>query len=183
MTSLRSSLIEGFETMRSAAMMTVMGACALLAGCGQSGGDKAAEAPASNEAAAPPEPTAAAKQALLASLPAPYNTADIENGKMKFGMCRSCHTIVPGGPNLTGPNLHGVFGRKAGTHEGYKYSDAVKNAGFNWDAEHLDKWLAQPRDFLPGTKMSFAGLKAEKDRIDLIAYLKVETGYKPSPAS
>lgn len=182
MTSLRSSLAKGFETMRNAAMLTVMGACALLAGCGQGGGEKTSEAPAATEAAAPPEPTAAEKQAVLASLPAPYNTADIENGKMKFGMCRSCHTIVPGGANLTGPNLHGVFGRKAGSLEGYNYSEAVKNAGFNWDAEHLDKWLAQPRDFLPGTKMSFAGLKTEKDRVDLIAYLKVETGYRP-PAS
>jgi cytochrome c len=57
----------------------------------------------------------------------------------------------------------------------------VKAAGFIWDGEHLDKWLADPRGFLPGTKMSFAGLKDPKDRIDLIAYLKVETGYKPAP--
>jgi cytochrome c len=163
--------------MRNAMMLSVVGACALLAGCGQGGGDKAGQAPTS-EAAAPVEPTDAEKQALLASLPSPYNTADIENGKRKFGMCRSCHTIVPGGANLTGPNLHGVFGRKAGSLENYKYSDVVKNAGFVWDAEHLDKWLAEPRTFLPGTKMSFAGLKNEKDRIDLIAYLKVETGYK-----
>jgi len=160
--------------MRNAVMLSVVGACALLAGCGQ-GGEKAAEAPA---APAVTEPTDAEKQALLASLPAPYNTADLANGKQKFAMCRSCHTIVPGGANMTGPNLHGVFGRKAGALETYKYSDAVKNAGFVWDADHLDKWLAEPRTFLPGTKMSFAGLKAPKDRIDLIAYLKVETGYK-----
>ncbi|WP_312166729.1 cytochrome c family protein [Phenylobacterium sp.] len=162
--------------MRNALMLSVLGSCALLAGCGQGGGEKAAEP--STAAPAAPEPSAAEKQALVASLPAPYNTADIDNGKMKFAMCRSCHTIVPGGANLTGPNLHGVFGRKAGALETYKYSDAVRNAGFVWDAEHLDKWLAEPRTFLPGTKMSFAGLKAEKDRIDLIAYLKVETGYK-----
>lgn len=161
--------------MRNAVMLSVVGACALLAGCGQGGGEKTAEAPA---APAPPEPTAAEKQALLAALPAPYNTADLANGKQKFGMCRSCHTIVPGGANMTGPNLHGVFGRKAGEVASYKYSDAVKNAGFVWDADHLDKWLAEPRTFLPGTKMSFAGLKDPKDRVDLIAYLKVETGYK-----
>ncbi|MBT9472931.1 MAG: cytochrome c family protein [Pseudomonadota bacterium] len=161
--------------MRNAVMLSVVGACALLAACGQGGGEKTAEAPA---APATPEPTAAEKQALLAALPAPYNTADLANGKQKFGMCRSCHTIVPGGANMTGPNLHGVFGRKAGEVASYKYSDAVKNAGFVWDADHLDKWLAEPRTFLPGTKMSFAGLKDPKDRIDLIAYLKVETGYK-----
>lgn len=162
--------------MRNALLLSVLGSCALLAGCGQGGGDKSAS---STPAPAPEhEVTAAEKQAVLASLPAPYNTADIDNGKAKFAMCRSCHTIVEGGANLTGPNLHGVFGRKAGALETYKYSDAVKNAGFVWDAEHLDKWLAEPRTFLPGTKMTFAGLKAEKDRIDLIAFLKVETGYK-----
>jgi cytochrome c len=159
--------------MRALVMMSVVGACALLAACGGGSEKSAGAAPAA------PELTAEQKQALLASLPAPYNTADLDNGKMKFGMCRSCHTIAPGGANLTGPNLHGVFGRKAGTLEGYNYSDAVKAAGFVWDAEHLDKWLAEPRTFLPGTKMSFAGLKDPKDRTDLIAYLKVETGYKP----
>ena len=162
--------------MRHALMLSVLGSCALLSGCGQGGGEKSAEpgpAPAAEH-----EPTAAEKAAVLASLPAPYNTADIDNGKAKFAMCRSCHTIVEGGANLTGPNLHGVFGRKAGALDNYKYSEAVKNAGFVWDAEHLDKWLAEPRTFLPGTKMTFAGLKDEKDRIDLIAFLKVETGYK-----
>ena len=82
------------------------------------------------------------------------NTADIDNGKAKFAMCRSCHTIVEGGANLTGPNLHGVFGRKAGALDNYKYSEAVKNAGFVWDAEHLDKWLAEPRTFLPGSGLT-----------------------------
>ena len=86
-----------------------------------------------------------------------------------------------GGPALTGPNLYGVFGRQAGAVADYAYSPAVKAAGFVWDGEHLDKWLADPRGFLPGTKMSFAGLKDPKDRIDLIAYLKVETGFKPAP--
>ena len=57
--------------------------------------------------------------------------------------------------------------------------DAVAAAGFDWDAQHLDKWLDNPRGFMPGTKMTFAGLHDPKDRIDLIAYLKVETGYKP----
>lgn len=162
--------------MRHALMLSVLGSCALLSGCGQGGGEKSAEpgpAPAAEH-----EPTDAEKAAVLASLPAPYNTADIDNGKAKFAMCRSCHTIVEGGANLTGPNLHGVFGRKAGALDNYKYSEAVNNAGFVWDAEHLDKWLAEPRTFLPGTKMTFAGLKDEKDRIDLIAFLKVETGYK-----
>ncbi len=74
---------------------------------------------------------------------------------------------------MTGPNLHGVFGRKAGTFAGYAYSDAVKNSGFVWDAPLLDKWLSQPAKTLPGTKMTFVGLPNAQDRIDLIAYLKV----------
>jgi len=135
--------------------------------------------PPAAETAAAPEPTPAEKQALLAALPAPYNTGDLENGRRKFGLCRSCHTVTQGGPNQVGPNLYGVFGRKAGSLTNYSYSDAMKAAGWTWDADHLDHWLTNPRTYLPGTKMTFAGLSQEKDRIDLIAYLKVESGFKP----
>ncbi|MGA0606780.1 c-type cytochrome [Phenylobacterium sp. VNQ135] len=155
-----------------------------LAACGQSqsGGDTSGTTTATAEApAAPaaPEMADAEKQALLASFPAPYNTADLANGEAKFGLCRSCHTITPGGANMTGPNLHGVFGRKAAQAEDYKYSDALKSSDIVWDANHLDQWLAKPMTYLPGTKMSFAGLKDAKDRTDLIAFLMVETGHKP----
>jgi len=150
-----------------------------LSACGQSGGTESGSAPAPAAAAAAPELSDAEKQTLLAALPAPYNTGDLANGKKVFAVCKSCHTIVPGGANMTGPNLYGMFGRKPGTSEGYKYSEVVKAATFTWDAENLDKWLASPKTFLPGTKMSFIGVKDAKDRVDLIAYLKVETGYKP----
>jgi len=153
--------------------------CVILTACSK--GDDKAESPPEAVSAVAAAPSDAEKTALLATLPAPYNTGDLANGQRKFALCRSCHTITEGGPALTGPNLHGVFGRKAGSVADYTYSDAVKAAGFVWDGEHLDKWLADPRGFMPGTKMSFAGLKDPKDRIDLIAYLKVETGYKPAP--
>jgi cytochrome c len=139
----------------------------------QKSSDQAAATPAA------PELSAEEKQKLLASFPAPYNTADLANGQAKFGLCQSCHTITPGGANMTGPNLHGVFGKKSASNPDFKYSDALKNAGFEWDASHLDQWLAQPQTFLPGTKMTFAGLKDAKDRNDLIAYLMVETGHTP----
>lgn len=135
--------------------------------------------PAAPAAPARPAPTEAEKLALLAALPAPYNQGDLENGRRAFARCRSCHTITEGGSNMTGPNLYGLFGRTAGTHPGYNYSKALKEAGFSWDAQKLDQWLSGPRTFLPGNKMSFAGLPDATDRRDVIAYLKVETGFAP----
>ena len=146
-----------------------------LASCGEDGeGDAAASAPPR------PAPTAAEKTALLATLPAPYDQADLDNGRRVFARCRACHTVTEGGPNMTGPNLHGVFGRQAGGLEGYNYSSALQQADFLWDGERLDHWLENPRTFLKGTKMSFAGIPDATDRRDVIAFLKVETGYAPA---
>jgi cytochrome c len=155
-------------------------ACAALAACspgggGDSGSTTSAGAPAP-AAKVPKDPEAI--KAAVAALPAPYNTADVENGRKKFGLCRSCHTIEPGGPNMTGPNLHGVFGRKAASLEGFNYSDALKASNITWTPEPLDHWLTKPQEFLPGNKMTFLGVKDPKDRLDLIAYLMVESGYK-----
>ena len=146
-----------------------------LAGCSK----PTAPADTAPSAAAPAPPSAEERQKLLAALPAPYNTGDLANGEAKFALCRSCHTIEPGGANMTGPNLHGVFGRAAASAADFKYSDALKAAGFVWDADHLNQWLAKPQEFLPGTKMTFPGLKDAKDRTDLIAYLMIETGHAP----
>jgi cytochrome c len=117
----------------------------------------------------------AAPVTSVADLPAPYNTADLENGRLQFAQCKSCHTLKAGGPNGKGPNLHGVFGRKAGSVKGFKYSEAVKNAGFSWEYQHLDGWLAKPKEYLPRTKMSFKGIPDPKNRIDVIGYLAVES--------
>ena len=157
---------------RALIVLTITGLA--LAACSQE---------ASQEPARPTRPalTAEQKTALLATLPAPYHTADLANGQRVFARCRSCHTITEGGPNMTGPNLYGVFGRTAGAADGYNYSAAVKQAGFVWDADHLNNWLENPRTFLKGTKMSFAGIPDATDRRDVIAFLKVETGYAPAP--
>lgn len=146
-------------------------AIAPLAACGP-GGTAAPPAPPSR-----PAPTAEETARLLASLPAPYDSADLENGRRAFARCRACHTVTEGGANLTGPNLWAVFERAAGTEPRYNYSQAVKTAGFVWDAERLDHWLENPRGFLPGNRMAFGGLPDAGDRRDLIAWLKVNTGY------
>ena len=77
-------------------------------------------------------------------------------------------------PHRVGPNLHAVFGREIGTAEGFTYSQAVQDANFVWDADHLDHWLQNPQTFLPGNRMAFAGVRDETQRRDLIAYLMVE---------
>lgn len=158
----------------------------LLTACGRqeepaapSASPATAAAPTVSPDAGRAAPSDEATAKLLAGLPAPYNTADLLNGQRQSALCRSCHTLTDGGPDLAGPNLHGVFGRKAGGKPGYAYSAAVKGAGFAWDAGKLDQWLANPKGFLPGTKMTFLGIRDERDRIDLIAYLKVQTGYQP----
>jgi cytochrome c len=154
-----------------------------VAGCSQ--GEAPAQGQAAPAATAPAAATtsqaelAVEKAALLAALPAPWNEADLDNGRRAFARCRSCHTITEGGPNMTGPNLYGVFGRRAGVHPGFNYSSAMKAADFTWDGARLDDWLENPRTFLPGNKMSFAGIPDATDRRDVIAFLKVEAGYSP----
>lgn len=114
------------------------------------------------------------RQSEIAELPAPYNQASYEAGRRVFAQCRSCHVIQAGAPNRVGPNLHGVFGREIGTAPGFTYSQAVQDANFVWDADHLDHWLQNPQTFLPGNRMAFAGIRNETQRRDLIAYLMVE---------
>jgi cytochrome c len=114
------------------------------------------------------------RQSEIAELGAPYNEANYEAGRRVFAQCRSCHVIQAGAPNRVGPNLHGVFGREIGTAPGFTYSQAVQDANFVWDADHLDHWLQNPQTFLPGNRMAFAGIRDETQRRDLIAYLMVE---------
>ena len=106
-------------------------------------------------------------------------SADVAHGQTVFKACAACHDASEGGPNKVGPNLWGVVGRPHAAHEGFAYSDALKAfAGKPWSYDEINHFIANPKHYAPGTKMTFAGLKAEKDRIDLTAFLKVETGYK-----
>ena len=113
----------------------------------------------------------------FASLPEPYNTANYAAGKRTFKLCQSCHTTAEGGGNLVGPNLHGVFGRAAGSKEGFAFSDAMTNSGIVWSGEELDKYLETPAKYIPGNRMTFAGVRKPDDRKAVIAYLMLETGY------
>jgi cytochrome c len=137
------------------------------------------EAAPSSPASAPTAQTeeqseeAAEMQARVAALPAPYNEAGYETGRRAFGQCRSCHTIDQGGANGVGPNLYGVAGRQVAAGVGFTYSQALQDADFTWDTTHLDPWIANPRTYLPGSRMAFAGVRNETQRRDLIAYLSV----------
>lgn len=100
--------------------------------------------------------------------------ADATKGATVFNKCKACHSAAAGAPNRVGPNLWGLVGRKLGEAEGYKYSAAytAKKGTVTWDEATLETYLADPKGFIPGTKMAFAGVKDAIERTDLIAYLK-----------
>jgi cytochrome c len=100
------------------------------------------------------------------------HAADPEAGLAVFKtQCGICHSPLAG-KNMVGPGLSGIIGRKSGTVEGFRYSAANKSAGITWNAEILDKYLTSPREVVPGTIMTYAGLKDATKRADLIAYLE-----------
>jgi cytochrome c len=116
---------------------------------------------------------AAAVIAALAASAAPLATAqDIDNGKSIFGKCRACHQVGETAKNVVGPALNGLFGRKAGTVEGFNYTEANKSSGIVWDEATFREYIKNPKAKIPGTKMVFAGLTDDQDISDLIAYLK-----------
>jgi cytochrome c len=108
---------------------------------------------------------------LLALVPAAY-AQDPAAGEKVFAQCRACHQVGPTAKNAVGPTLNGLFGRSAGTVEGYSYSPANKNSGLTWDEATFVDYIKDPRKKIPGTKMVYAGLKDEQRIKDLIAYLK-----------
>lgn len=113
--------------------------------------------------------------ALLACVaflaPGSAMAADAAAGQAIFGRCRICHNVQAGAPNTVGPNLNGVFGRKAGSVPNFLYSAAMKDSGIVWDDETLRKYLQSPKDFIPGNKMAFPGIKDENEISNLLAYL------------
>lgn len=99
---------------------------------------------------------------------------DAAAGEKVFAKCKACH-VVDSDTNKIGPSLHGVIGRTAGTHEGFRYSRAMVEAGEKgivWDDDTVSKYLHNPKGFIKGNKMAFVGLKSDDDVANVIAYLK-----------
>jgi cytochrome c2 len=136
--------------------------------------ETAAAAPA--EAAPAPAPAAAPAGGFAAA----YAAADVADGAKIFKKCAACHKLEEG-KNGVGPSLWGVIGRPVGSIAGFKYSDATKGHGGVWDFETLDAYLENPKAYIPGNKMAFAGLKTEAERAAVIRYLN-ESGPSPLPA-
>jgi cytochrome c len=137
-----------------------------------------------------PEPaatTADAGNAAPAAPEVPLGTllasADPEQGAAAAKKCHACHDFTEGGPNKTGPNLYDVVDRPIGSHPGFNYSDGMKEHNANgdiWSYENLSAFITSPKTFTPGTKMSFSGIKDDKERADVLAYLQT-LSHDPKP--
>lgn len=113
--------------------------------------------------------------ASLAAGPTAASAADAARGRAVFAsQCSLCHSIAPNGPVVQGPPLYGVVGRPAGSVHGFHYSQAMMTAGFAWTPDRLRAYLPAPRSYLPGVRMTYAGLKNPSQADDLIAYLATQ---------
>ena len=112
------------------------------------------------------------KEVKPVDIKALMQVADLKRGKKIFKKCASCHTIKRGAASKVGPNLHNIIGRNKASMAGFKYSDAMKAKGGSWNIDAINLFLTKPKDYVPGTKMAFPGLRKPQDRADVIMYLK-----------
>jgi len=132
------------------------------------------------------EATAGAKEGVAAAAPSEpieklLQTASVEKGQAAAKVCTTCHTFEKDGPNRVGPNLYGIVGDKRGEdRHGFNFSAAMKAKGGTWTYDDLNKFLTNPKAFIPGTAMGFAGIQKDSQRADVIAYLRTLSD-KPEP--
>jgi cytochrome c len=118
--------------------------------------------------------TAVVAGALALASSAALAQGDAEKGEKVFNQCKACHAVDEP-QNKVGPHLVGIFGRPAGSVEDFKYSDAIKESGITWNDETLSAFLGDPRGYIKGNRMAYAGLKNDEDIANLLAYLKQES--------
>lgn len=116
--------------------------------------------------------SASKKEVKILSLSEMMAIADVKKGEKIFKKCASCHNISSGAGAKVGPNLYAVVNRRKASISGFSYSNALKSKGGVWDRNSLNEFLTKPKDYVSGTKMTFAGLKKPQDRADIISYLE-----------
>ena len=109
----------------------------------------------------------------------PYASADVANGARLATLCLACHSMGQGGAHMIGPNLHGFFGARVASKENFDYSAVLRESTFIWTPRALDAWMTDPGGFLPGNRMTIAGIRNAQDRHDVIAYLLKATTTTP----
>ena len=155
-------IMPGFaETLTDAEIETLSTYVATVAGGSDPAANSDASAPTEDAAAAEPETPGA--EILAQGAPAA--------GEKVFRKCKACHTVEEDGPSRVGPNLYGIVGASVAAVDGFRYSGALTDHGGDWTPDRLATFLANPRKAVPGTKMSFAGLRKPEDQADVIAYL------------
>ncbi len=155
-------------------------AMATMSACSQKPAEEpAATAPAETAATAPAAAPAAAEKVAVDNVDTVDGvkfaslTGDAAAGEKAFAVCKTCHAVEPG-KNMVGPSMHGLLGRTSGSVPGYSYSTANKNSGIVWTEAKLFQYLETPQRIIPGTKMTYTGLKDPQKRADVIAYLKTK---------
>jgi len=147
----------------------ICAASAILMACGNSAADSGNTAPSAPQTPSTPPVTKVAAATDTAELST--EEAQLALGKKVYRKCKACHTVDDGGRHRVGPNLYGVMGAKIAAKDGFAYSKAFKASDIVWSDENIDAYLTKPKDFIPGNRMTFVGLKKEADRQAVITYL------------